>query len=293
MKHTVFTATMDGISVERAIRDSEFNMGNKHWHDECEIQYILEGKRHFFIDNQNYQVPTGYVSIIDAKQIHRTTSDKEVYHERILLLIEKEKFADVSLFFGIDLNDFFQKNTGILEIPENDRLYIEKMMSDIACEINGKEDGYQNIVQLRVVEFFTYLIRLKAKGMRREKAAGGIEGSRIVYEVIEYIKENCKQAKSLEEISKKFYIDKYYLSRIFKKNTGYTVNEFINIQKIRKAQKLLEDTDFSIARVAALSGYDNITYFTKIFKKYIESTPLIYRKKKIAYKESLREKSGI
>jgi AraC-type DNA-binding domain-containing proteins len=294
MKHIVFKATMEGLSVERVIRDSEFNMGNKHWHDECEIYYILEGKRCLFIGDQTYQASSGCLSIVDAKQMHQTTtSDKEAYHERILLLIEKEKFSTVSNFFAIDLNDFFQANVGVVEIPKEDRLYIEKLMTDIAFEINGKESGYQNIVQIRLVEFFTYLIRLKGNGMRRQRAAVGLEGSRVVFEIVEYVKENCAKAKSLEEIAKKFYIEKSYLSRIFKKNTGFTVNEFINIQKIKKAQRLLEDTDFSIAKIAVLVGYENITYFTKIFKKYVGYTPLKYHKTKNAYKESLRVQDGV
>ena len=289
MKHIVLKATMEGLSIERAIRDTEFNMDNKHWHDECEIHYILEGKRCFFIDDQTHRATEGCLSIVDAQQMHRiTNADKETYHERILLLVEKEKFLAVSSFFGIDLNDFFQTNVGVVEIPEKDRMHIERLMTDMAFEINGKESNYQNIVQLRLVELFTYLIRLRENGMRGQGEAAGFDGGHTVFKVVDYIKNNCAQARSLEEVAKRFYIEKSYLSRIFKKSTGYTVNEFINIQKIKNAQKLLEDTAISIAEIAVLVGYENITYFTKVFKRYLGFTPLKYRKTKSAYKEGLR-----
>lgn len=81
------------------------------------------------------------------------------------------------------------------------------------------------------------------------------------------------------------------MSRIFKKATGYTVTEYINIYRIQESQKLLEDTDMSIADVAQAVGYENMTYYNRVFKKYVETSPLQYRKKQIAYKQGLREKN--
>ena len=96
---------------------------------------------------------------------------------------------------------------------------------------------------------------------------------------------------SLDELAQAFYLNKSYLSRIFKKATGYTVTEYINIYRIQESQKLLEDTDMSIADVAQAVGYENMTYYNRVFKKYVETSPLQYRKKQIAYKQGLREKN--
>lgn len=291
MKQIIYKAEMEGITIERAVRDSMFNMVNKHWHSECEIQYILKGCRNFFADNQTWRAEEGCLVIIDSDQIHRTTVDKEFYHDRILLLVEKEKFIETGQALNFDLKQFFEKYRGMLQIPPKDRRYIEGLLTDISTEINRREEGFEIIVQSRMLELWLYIMRFKQNGAKQKtEDSSGARKNQVVYEVANYIKCNYNESKSLEDISNKFYVDKCHLSRIFKSITGFTVNEYINIQRIRHSQLLLEDTLYSVSEIARHIGYDNVTYFTKIFRKYVGTTPLKYRKKRLAYRESLREK---
>jgi YesN/AraC family two-component response regulator len=105
------------------------------------------------------------------------------------------------------------------------------------------------------------------------------EKYRKINEIAEYITHNYQHNISLADIAQKFYISKSYLSRIYKEVTGFTVNEYINVIRTKKAQQMLESTEYSITQIAELIGYDSITYFEKVFKKYIELSPLKYRKK--------------
>lgn len=293
MKRIIFKTMMEGLSVERAVRDSEFNMGVKHWHPECEIQYILEGTRCFFIDDQTYNVGKGSLVMIDSEQIHRTTAHKEFYHDRILLLVEKDKFVEKNKVLGFDLIQFFMRYKGVIQIPRNDQKRLERLMTEIYTEIEKQKEGFETMVQIRLLELWLYIIRIKQNGIHIGECIDSNTGKhQVVYEVVNYIKHHYNHAKSLDDIACKFYVDKCYLSRIFKCITGFTVNEYINIQRIRQSQKLLEETDYSIKTIAEMVGYDNVTYFTKVFKKYIETTPSGFRKKKIAYRQSIREKSG-
>ena len=122
--------------------------------------------------------------------------------------------------------------------------------------------------------------------------ASEIEMNDLVSEVGHYIRENYATVGSLDDIAKTFYLDKCYLSRIFKRSTGYTITEFTNIQRIQQAQRLLEDSQLPVAEVSHQIGYENVTYFNRVFKKYVETSPLQYRKKQIAYQKSLREKNN-
>lgn len=99
-----------------------------------------------------------------------------------------------------------------------------------------------------------------------------------VSEVASYIMSHSTEARSLEALAKHFFISKCYLSRIFKEVTSFTVSEYININCIQKARKLLIDTDLSITDITAALGYESITYFEKVFSKFEETSPLKYRK---------------
>ena len=82
----------------------------------------------------------------------------------------------------------------------------------------------------------------------------------------------------LDELSDELFLSKYYLCRIFKEYSGFTITEYINIFRIKKAAQMLENSSASISEVASALGYDSVTYFERVFKKFMNVTPLKYKK---------------
>ena len=71
----------------------------------------------------------------------------------------------------------------------------------------------------------------------------------------------------------------YYLSKIFHKEVGITMTDYIHIQKIEVAKHFLEFSKMSITEIATLLDFCNPAYFSNVFKKHMQMTPLAYRKK--------------
>lgn len=291
LKQVLYQGMMEGLNIDRSTRDNSYNMV-KHWHPEYEIQFYCDGKRHFFIEDQHYVVKAGSLVLVDSGKIHNTYSNNLIFHDRVLLLFEGERFKEPMVALNIDLAAFFAKYQGVIQVPPADWDYVQKLLQDIGKEVQQKDLDYQSFVALRLAELLIYVLRLKANGTRKENNPAQSSDANLVDEVKRYIRDNCETVGSLEEIADHFYLNKFYLSRLFKQKTGYTITEFTNIQKIRRSQKLLEDTEDSIADIAFQVGYESVTYFNRVFKKYIETSPLQYRKKQIAYKKSLREKNN-
>lgn len=99
----------------------------------------------------------------------------------------------------------------------------------------------------------------------------------IVYKVIKYIKDNYMRHISLEEIAQYTYISKTYLSSLFKKETGYSISEYINNIRVERSQHLLIDGEMSILEIAKACGFDDQSYYTKVFKKIADVTPKKFR----------------
>ncbi|MCD7871709.1 MAG: AraC family transcriptional regulator [Enterocloster clostridioformis] len=97
-------------------------------------------------------------------------------------------------------------------------------------------------------------------------------------EAASYIIDHYDESLSLEMISDHFYADKCYLSRIFKEASGFTVNEYINMIRIRHARELLSSSSMSITEVSESVGYETITYFERVFNQYAQTSPSRYRK---------------
>lgn len=89
---------------------------------------------------------------------------------------------------------------------------------------------------------------------------------------------NYTKAVSLDTIAEDLFMSKYYICRIFKEYTGFTITEYINILRIKKATQLLENSNQSISDVATELGFESASYFERTFKKIMNVTPLKYRK---------------
>ncbi|MGL4605877.1 MAG: PocR ligand-binding domain-containing protein [Eubacteriaceae bacterium] len=117
-----------------------------------------------------------------------------------------------------------------------------------------------------------YLDLLEGKGT-------SIKEKKIVDTASEYIRENLGENLSLEKIADVVFVSKYYLSHIFKKNTDCTVIEYITKVKIEAAKKMLHNPQISISEISMHLGYQDTSYFTKVFKKRTQMTPSQFRKK--------------
>ena len=89
MEAVIYYARTDGIELERMIRKGRFNMHLKHFHNQYEIFYLLEGERRFFFDNRSYLVKSGSLILVDENSIHMTMagSEQEFGHDRTRIVI--------------------------------------------------------------------------------------------------------------------------------------------------------------------------------------------------------------
>lgn len=102
----------------------------------------------------------------------------------------------------------------------------------------------------------------------------------LIENITTYIDENLMYDFSIENMAAIFNYNEKYLGRLFKAKTGKTIKEYCNDQKIKKAKLLLKRTDQHIADIAGQVGFNNVTYFNRIFKRHTGVTPLDYRIKK-------------
>ncbi len=294
MRQIVFEESLNGITIDRIIRDYEYNMPTKHFHDEYEVYYLLEGERYYFIEQQTYLVKKGSLVFVNRGQIHKTGLAGTSYHDRILIELKEEPFASFFSFLGdLSLKDFFSKHYGVLKLEEKDQRRIEQLLTNIATEIQHKSIGYELSVMMKLAKLLIFALRCKADSNTFIPATTATTAKhRKVDEVASYIVNNCTKPLSLDSLSKHFFVSKCYLSRIFKEVTGFTVNEYINIHRVQKAQNLLLYSDFNITEISEQLGFQSITYFVRVFKKYTETSPLQYRKQNKKEIQPIRAKKA-
>ena len=132
-----------------------------------------------------------------------------------------------------------------------------------------KETGYLSEQQIEALLylmphiFFNSAIKFESDG--------------VFEEIVGYINENLENQTAVSDLCRKFHISKNLLYGMFKKEFGYTVNEYKNSIRIKKAKELLINTDESVWAIAEKVGITNYPYFCRLFKKCAGVTALEYR----------------
>lgn len=98
----------------------------------------------------------------------------------------------------------------------------------------------------------------------------------------EYIDHNLQKHFTLGELAQHCGLSKNFFSKTFKEITGMTAFEYINENRMLLARKLILTTNISIDQIVTLCGYEDRTYFYKMFKKRFHTAPAVYRKNFIA-----------
>lgn len=101
----------------------------------------------------------------------------------------------------------------------------------------------------------------------------------LIDKVIEYFKNNLSENFTLKQISEKFGFSVSHFSYLFRKRTGYAPLEYFSILKIQRACQYLDLTDMRIKEIASELGYDDPYYFSRVFHKIMNISPVDYRKK--------------
>lgn len=234
----------------------------KNWHEDLEIELCTKGHGTVLLNGEKYNFCENDIIAIGSNVIHYTSTDNSLTYTCLIISAQ------------------FCRQMGI----EYDKLSFTPLINDreLAELINSLKTLYNNTsvpyrtakLNMTVLKILTLLAEkysvksdtptLQNKEFKRVKAA------------IKYIRENYNRKITLDEISKDILTDKYTLCREFKKSAGQTVIQYTNNYRCQKAADYLKE-GLTVSEAAEKCGFENISFFTKTFKKYMGELPKKYK----------------
>lgn len=147
------------------------------------------------------------------------------------------------------------------------------------AEIFGSRSPWESIMDIKTVDGMCTWFKKSINNLEALiRKAAPITYSYHVNKCIKYVDEHYSETISLQELADSLDINNAYLSRIFKKETGISLSDYINQVRIETAKELIEHTNKKMYEIAELSGYNSTQRFFQAFKKIVGKAPGDYRK---------------
>ena len=145
-------------------------------------------------------------------------------------------------------------------------------------ELDGDNCHYQKIMMMESLrEIEKWFLKFNDIFMEKFWIAYKCSRSEILQKVVKYIEAHITEPIHLSDAAAETGVSSAYLSTMFKKEIGYNFIEYVNLRKIELARQMLQDGKM-VYEVSELLGFENSTYFSRVFKRYTDVSPDTYRK---------------
>ena len=171
----------------------------------------------------------------------------------------------------------FNMEVPIIRLPVEDRESLLSILSEM-YDYRKKSTNFQELGELSLLmRFLCVLNEMMVRNQYANKTFDRI--SHKIFSISSYIHKNYMEELALDSIAEKFFISSCYLSRKFKEVLGFTLVQYIQMTRIRNAQKMLIDSSDSIQMIAEKCGFSSFSQFNRVFDKYCSMPPNVFRKK--------------
>lgn len=267
------------IDIRPHTRFAEFP---RHKHNYIEILYMVSGRTvHIIDDRVKVILEAGDLLFLNQHTYHKVLpAGKADIGINFIILPE---FFDVAFSMVEEENrlknflvDTLRKNEGrgnYLHFHVSGILPIQNLIENMTWSILNHESNQHKINQTTMGLLFLQLMNYTDTLEEHDR---GQNGNRLTMNALRYIEENYRDA-TLEELAKMENKSIYQLSRMVRSHTGYTFKELLQMKRMNKAEELLMRTTLPISDIIAAVGYDNSSYFFRLFKEKHQMSPRRYR----------------
>ncbi len=243
----------------------------------AEIFYMAVGTSRHTIDEESITLKEGELLFVNKHAHHKI--DKLLQNDVAIRIVFNENFRDVCLFENDYLINFL---LNVLLLEESKMSFVRFDIKNLKSVRNIIENLTYSMLKKEQVSDKTnvFYLNLMLEHIKNEysklKYSSNAKDVRTTIMVMKYIDENLRDGE-LKDIADTLLVNQYTLSRIIKRMTGYTFKELLQIKKLDTALYLLNNTDMPITKIADSIGYENTSYFHKIFKEKYGVSPKKYR----------------
>lgn len=263
-----------------------------HYHKETEIIAVLHGTLEAHFENGTTTLNDGDLLLIGPNQLHRDRVLSRDGIDYVVLQFDPAKFFDYAAMpyirhFADPSFPFSSLNYIVQEQPHIRSQLVESALR-IHQEHTEKQDGYEIAVIMEVQRIFLLLLRHDTKKLLMTVSTPDMKRLKPV---LDYIENHIDSKLQVEDSCRMINMSYYYFVKYFKRVMGMSFTDYVNLRKIKHAERILLTQDHSVSYVGEQIGMPNMAHFYKIFRKFNQCSPNEYRKKMKAWKKPVQDEA--
>jgi AraC-like DNA-binding protein len=252
------------------------------YHDYLEILCVLRSVGVFHVENADYRIQAGDVVVIGNTEFHRIEPLSE--HVRVVVLYFMPDLIyraggsplDFELLKPFLDHSVESRHTIPGHMPQAHQILL--LLQRVHEELTRKGRCYRlaarNCLMEMLLVLARYYSRFAGHGRRYAQHKANLER---LGRTFTFLRANYKRKILLKQVAEQAFMSVSYFCKFFKRVTGLTLTEYLTRMRIDKAKELLLRGDLSVTQVSAEVGFDNHSYFDKVFKRYNEMPPAEFR----------------
>lgn len=248
---------------------------NYHCHEHIELSVVTKGHGTYYIDGKNYPIEAGDFIILNPGTYHKSlaTCSGDFTTEYYI------GFTDISVR-GIEPNTLpLPDGKIIFHMKDMFRQEIFRLCASMGKEFQTCRPGRYFMLKAYLIQMILLLLRDQQETVEEQNGCYFESPNKkyVVKQMIHYFSEHYSEKISLDQIARNMYLSTFYISKIFKSETGDTPINYLIELRMEKARELMENAPgLSIQNIASMVGYDDAYHFSKLFKKHFGVAPSKY-----------------
>lgn len=271
------TDTSFPISIIEHSKIKPGSLFDAHLHEHhLQIFYFTQGKAKMYYNQTACEVNSPDILLINKNELHYGENDSADLCYFVFRI-------DLMMLLSYNIAPCGQKYLAPLEkslvlfencIRSRD---IQALLDRIILECRQRLEGYELKIISEVFNLLGELYRhYKGKSYSSQDVEILMKKTKRFAIVFDYIEKNYAHVISLAEASSKAHMSEGYFCRMFKLSTGRSLTDYVNRLRIEKSVILLNQGVCNITEAAMSVGFDDINYFSRVFKKYMNQSPASY-----------------
>ena len=242
-----------------------------HYHEFCKLLLLVSGQGSYTVDGKRYQLSPGDIVLIGSRSVHKPELSEDAAYERIIIYVSPEYLRKMSTP-DCDLLSLFSGERGhVLRLKEQRRRAVFAQAVKLEWDLSSEGFGRDVLSQAGLLQLLVELGR-SMEGTDSNLLRPSVTQNRRVLEIMDYLDRNLAEEIDIDALAERFYISKFYMMRLFHKETGTTVYGYLTQKRLLKARELIS-SGMRATESCYACGFHSYSSFTRAYGKFFGTTP--------------------